>query len=136
MHGHQRKRRKESLEEACNALLSIEGDLHDAKTFEDLIILIEKRIGRIYDIAELYIYDTATRIGAYLELWPQHVYLHSGTKKGARLLGLDTSRRYLRVRDMPREMETLEPYEMEDVLCMFVKTVKQPPVGGNSDFNC
>jgi hypothetical protein len=42
-------------------------------------------------------YDTALRIGAKLKLFPTKVYLHAGTRLGARALGLDDSAATLKV---------------------------------------
>ena len=40
------------------------------------------------ELGELTVYDVAHRIGAYLQLEPDVVYLHRGTRIGARYLGL------------------------------------------------
>ena len=42
-----------------------------------------------HGIGSLTVYDTATRIGAFLKLEPDRVYLHAGTRDGARALGFD-----------------------------------------------
>jgi predicted kinase len=70
-------------------------------------------------IGELYVYDTALRIGAKLNLFPARVYLHAGTRQGARALGLDARADALDMADLPREFHVLKPYEVEDVLCIF-----------------
>jgi hypothetical protein len=83
-------------------------------------------------IGELYIYDTSLRIGAKLNLYPKKVYLHAGTRRGARALGLkaDTS---LNVPDLPSEFRCLLPYEIEDVLCIFKEGIQG--ISGNTHHN-
>lgn len=81
--------------------------------------LIERLVGRTRGIGELYVYDTALRIGAWLELFPGKVYLHAGTRWGARALGFDPKARALEVSELPQELQQLEPYEIEDLLCIF-----------------
>lgn len=62
-------------------------------------------------------YDTAQRIGIKLGLKPQRVYLHAGTREGARLLGLDTSREYVRMKELPAPLQELEADDVKSFLC-------------------
>jgi hypothetical protein len=70
-------------------------------------------------LGELYVYDTSLRIGAYMGIWPQKVYLHAGTRKGAKALGFPSTARSIDPLAMPIEMSQLEPREMEDFLCIY-----------------
>jgi hypothetical protein len=47
------------------------------------------------------------------------VYLHAGTRTGARALGLAARAATLDVSELPAEFHSLEPHEVEDVLCIF-----------------
>ena len=76
-------------------------------------------------LGELYVYDTALRIGAKLNLLPNKVYLHAGTRSGAEALGFDGKATVLNVSDLPRELQKLEPHEIEDVLCIFKADLKK-----------
>jgi hypothetical protein len=76
-------------------------------------------------IGELYIYDTALRIGAKLNLLPSRIYLHAGARVGARALGFAGRLKYIELRDLPKEFQKLEPHEIEDVLCIFKDKLKQ-----------
>jgi hypothetical protein len=67
----------------------------------------------------LTIYDTALRIGASLGLEPQSVYLHAGTRFGARRLGLDWRAETIPVSALPPPLRKLKPREIEDLLCIF-----------------
>ena len=86
---HQRRFEKKTLEQAKQALLANAMEIEQSKTFDDLFRLIDKKLESIKGIGELYIYDTALRIGAKKRLLPKKVYLHAGTRRGAQALGLD-----------------------------------------------
>lgn len=116
-HPHQRRIPARSLEEARDRLLAV--DLESSTSFEDLCSKVEETIGDIHMIGDLGIYDTALRIGAFLEIEPELVYLHRGTRDGARVLGLGRGRTSLRVDEVPAEFSRLRPYEIEDCLCIY-----------------
>ena len=69
-------------------------------------------------IGELTTYDTAHRIGCKLCLPPTRVYLHSGTQSGAVALGIHRSCTSISVKVLPKPFAVLEPYEIEDCLCI------------------
>lgn len=76
-------------------------------------------IGSIRGVGELLVYDTALRIGAKLELMPDRVYLHSGTRRGARSLGLPFKMRLISIAELPVPLRSLKQHEVEDCLCIF-----------------
>ena len=114
---HQRRLRPAVLREAAKQLER--ANLADSADFDDLHHAIEQAIGPIPGIGELMVYDTSLRIGAKLGLAPKHVYLHSGTRKGARVLGLNWRKPYLEIAELPRDLRLLEPHEVEDCLCIY-----------------
>ncbi len=116
---HQRRITKENLERARTILLSATNDLKQCKTFDELLNLVESDLHGIRGLGELYAYDTALRIGAKLGLLPEKVYLHRGTRKGAKALELDWKARALEVTAIPDELQELEPREIEDFLCVY-----------------
>lgn len=118
-HPHSYRRRLEALEEAYRRLRAIPGEIQKCSSFEALHDLIEREIGGIDDIGLLTVYDVATRIGAHLELEPEKVYLHSGTKEGARALGLGRRRKTLEPAELPAEFGRLSAREIEDCLCLY-----------------
>jgi hypothetical protein len=65
----------------------------ETKTFDDFFTLLEQLLAPIKGLGELYVYDTALRIGAKIGLLPRRVYLHAGTRVGARHLALMAKRR-------------------------------------------
>ena len=74
---------------------------------------------RVPGIGPVTIYDTAQRIGYRLGLAPDRVYLHAGTREGARKLGLDTSHEYLLPEELPFPLQKLAPADVEDFLCRY-----------------
>ncbi len=123
MHCHQNRIRKVALEEAHRILLSgpVINNISQAKDlgFDALFTHIKGSCSKITGIGELYIYDTSLRIGAKLNLMPEKVYLHRGTRVGARNFGLNYKANSLELSELPAEFRKLEPYEIEDVLCIY-----------------
>lgn len=117
--GHQRRIPKSVLRQSETALLDIVPTLQAAKTFEQLHQVISSKIGAIHGIGELTIFDTSVRIGAKLKLEPKVVFLHAGTRQGARALGLDWHKKFIGRETLPREFEPLSACEIEDVLCIY-----------------
>lgn len=116
---HQRRQQRPALERAKQSLVATARELKACKRFDELHALIGRTIHSIGGLRELYTYDTALRIGAFLGLAPEFVYLHRGTRAGARTLGLNAKLPYLTVDQLPAELRTLSPAEVEDFLCIF-----------------
>ncbi len=129
-YSHQWRLKKPSLEAARQILMMNSEAISQAKEFDDLFALVEGLCKPISGIGELYVYDTSLRIGAKMHLMPKKVYLHRGTREGARVLGLDTRTRAIEVSQIPAEICRLEPHEIEDVLCIF----KDDFMGGASKY--
>lgn len=116
---HQRRLSETSLHAAYNSLLRNESKIKRCKDFDELHSLLERRLlHRTKGIGELYIYDTAFRIGANLGILPTKVYLHRGTREGARALGYVGRLPWIEVSDLPYELRRRKPYEIEDFLCI------------------
>ena len=117
---HQRRLRDGALKLGTDALLEAEREIARCRTFDELFEVVKKAVGEIRNLGELYVYDTAFRLGCKLGLMPTKVYLHSGTRDGARVLGLQTrDTQALDVSILPRGLQVLEPHEIEDVLCIY-----------------
>lgn len=93
------------------------GDIAQCASFDDLHDLI--RECRTTRVGALTVYDTAVRIGHYVRLAPKKVYLHTGTTKGARNLGLDTRSGYLNRADLPDPIRDLSCAHIENFLCIY-----------------
>lgn len=116
-HSHQR-RIPASVLQAAHATLS-RADFGWCHTFEDLHQALSGLILGIRGIGELMVYDTALRIGAYLGLEPETVYLHAGTRTGARALGLRGEGGRLAMSRLPAALRQLSAREAEDCLCIY-----------------
>ncbi len=117
---HQRRLKKSSLEKfAANLIDKIE-QIRDTRTFDELLKIVKSC--KIKGVGELTCYDTANRIGAKLKLTPDLIYLHAGTKKGAKnLLGKRLKDKFIRKADLPSpfQINDLTPAEIEDILCIY-----------------
>jgi hypothetical protein len=116
-HPHQRRIPLRVLQSAERRLQAIAAQLHAAKSFAELHRLIERRIRTIRGIGDLAVYDIAHRVGAYLRCEPEAVYLHAGTREGARALNLGG--KTIEVRALPPGLRKLSAAEIEDCLCIY-----------------
>ncbi len=94
-------------------------DLGRARSFDELHDEVAKARRRIPGLGAVWTYDVTTRIAAKLKLDPQRVYLHAGTRAGAKALGLPTGAGVLEMSDLPREIRRLTPGQAEDFLCIY-----------------
>lgn len=80
-------------------------------------------------------YDVATRIGAYMKLEVQSLYLHAGVKEGWCLLyGVKKPTYELRIprAELPKELRRIPTDEVEDMLCAY-REILQPWMTMKSD---
>ena len=119
IHPHQHLVGKEKLEQARRALERHSDEISACKSFDELHTLVEDRVGSIDRFGVLAVYDTSLRIGAHLKLWPEVVFLHAGTRKGCKALGVVTRGGKVALENLPRVVQSLEAYQAEDFLCIF-----------------
>ncbi len=100
-------------------LLRAKGQLSAAADFEILFQVVKTNISQIRKIGELACYDIAHRIGAYLHIYPDGVYLHAGTRAGAKALGIKAKANVIQVTALPPEFRRLTAAQIEDCLCIF-----------------
>lgn len=118
IHDHQRRVGKNSLNRFYRILRNKEKDIASCQSFDDIHSVVS--INRIYKIGDLTVYDIAHRIGRYLKLYPDKIYLHSGTYYGAvKLLGR-VNKPYLLKSELPEPICScdLSCEELEDFLCI------------------
>ncbi len=89
--------------------------------FDQLLTAVNKAIRHIHGIGELFVYDASLSIGTCLGFEPKRVYLHAGTRVGARALGLGRGRASLATHELPKAFRQLRPHEIEDCLCIYEK---------------
>ena len=117
---HQRRIIRQAIPEANRLLLEKHDELQRCKSFHELWLLIGKTLEPVRGIRELYVYDTALRIGAYLNLLPNRVYLHRGTRDGAKKFGFVTKKNeWLNIDELPDILRELPADEIEDILCIY-----------------
>ena len=112
---HQRRIPPTALRAACQALIAETTSIARATNFETLHAIVAA--ARVRGTGPLYAYDTALRIGYYRNLLPIKVYVHAGTRTGARRLGL--SQRAIEPRDLPAALRRRPAHEVEDILCIY-----------------
>jgi hypothetical protein len=116
-HDHQRRLKRASLKAAVERLRS--AHLSNCASFHELFLVVQDSIASIPGIGELMVYDTSLRIGAHLGLEADRVYLHSGTKEGARRLGMGVGAPWIDQNRLPEPLQSLLPREVEDLLCIY-----------------
>jgi hypothetical protein len=133
MPDHQYKIGRKKMKEFGEILLQIEREFIDIRDFDNLYdkIFSNKLVG----IGALTVYDTATRIGAYLKFIPDKIYLHAGTLLGAEnLLGKNKTKgkkhitKEFLIENCPKhhlpEFQDFNPAHIENTLCTNKKKYK------------
>ena len=119
-YSHQYRITRRAMQEAERILLENYDALQKCKSFHELWQHISKILSAVTGLGELYIYDTALRIGAYLNLLPERVYLHAGTRTGAKAFGIVSRHtEWVDVDELPSPLKELPPHEVEDILCLY-----------------
>jgi hypothetical protein len=118
-HPHQYRIPRTALVESCDSLLLNLPRLRAARNFDELFDLVRQIIGPIHGIGQLAIYDTALRVGARFNLSPERIYLHAGTRQGARAMGLSAARETVERHELPPALNKFSARELEDILCIY-----------------
>src|SRR5260370_21958140 len=121
---HQYRIPLDTLRRWAEVLLRKRESMCSCRSFEALFETVENGGRALPGIGELVVYDTALRIGAYLKLEPEEVFLHRGTREGAKALGFDGGRRSIRPDELPIAFRRLKPHEIEDCLCIYKDDLK------------
>ena len=131
MYSHQCCVNTMSIKNAKAELLENNDNLERSDSFHSLWLMLNRLIKPISGIGELYVYDTALRIGAFLKLYPEKVYLHAGTRTGANRLKIKKSNKeWIELDELPKQFQELPMNEVEDILCIY----KDDFIKGNIDF--
>jgi len=124
---HQTRIRQAALRRAERTLLGQKKHILHCRSFDELHGVLVQWLRPVAGLGELYCYDTCLRLSAYLHLKPMRVYLHSGTRAGAKNLGLDWHKDALEMHELPRGLDDLTPAEAEDFLCIYKAAFKGRP---------
>lgn len=121
MHRHQRHWAK-SLPEGLR--VSLEPDIYrdNFNNFHDLYSWIESVASRVNGIGCTTTYDVARRLGVWMGLKPELVYLHAGTGEGAKKLGVTGKTAPLS--DFPEEIQELGATHAENFLCIYKDVIR------------
>lgn len=117
---HQKRLKKKAINDFIEELTKKALEIKKAKNFNSLIQIVESC--KVKGIGELACYDTANRIGCKIGVYPDKIYLHAGTKKGAeKLFGKKLSKRFIEKSELPEPFKSseLDCAELEDVLCIY-----------------
>jgi hypothetical protein len=116
-HPHQRRISKALLEQVEARLQAVGRKFAKTADFSALHRLVKGEIGSIKGIGALTVYDIAHRIGAHFGKAPQMVYLHAGTRAGARVFNIGGDSVDPGI--LPEAFSRLAPSEIEDCLCIY-----------------
>jgi hypothetical protein len=120
IHFHQRRVGRTELDTFAESLVSFENEIEKAISFDDIFEITKK--AKTEGINELAQFDTALRIGNFLKMLPQKVYLTSSTRTGAEnLLGHLFDKTSLTIEDFPTPFNRpdLSTTEIEDILHIY-----------------
>lgn len=118
-HNHQSKIKREAYHPMTQKLLAWESIIARCPSFDHLHDVVAN--SDVPGWGPVGWYDIATRIGAYLKLEPESVYLHAGVRQGWEALMRNS---YSKVKRVPREywpepLKVLTADECEDFLCTY-----------------
>lgn len=132
IHSHQRRVGRVVLERARKKIGESREQVLEVENFAELIDLVGEQTRDVDRFGKLAVYDTSLRLGAFLGIWPELVYLHAGAKKGCRKLGI-VGKRTARMDELPKELRSLKPHQAEDFLCIFKNAFDESGVGADCD---
>lgn len=108
-------------------LLPHAASLSGCSDFTTLYERVATALGSVFQRPGLTVYDIAHRIGHYLRIEPDRVYLHRGVREGARALipNLPNRQRTLHVTELPAPLRKLTAAQCEDLLCIYKSDLKR-----------
>ncbi|HCQ12746.1 hypothetical protein, partial [Flavobacterium sp.] len=120
MFSHQRRVGKIKAADGYGILLLKKTELEECKKFEEIIAITDKVMKEVERLGPLWSYDTALRIGFHFRVYPTGVYIQAGVKKGYKKIFNENSKNRFEDKDkFPQELQVLEPYEIENFLCIW-----------------
>jgi hypothetical protein len=134
LHSHQQRpfgRWPQAPKQAADRLKPLETCIRAAADFDALYVIIRStltRDTRVCGVGDLGYYDITLRVGRSLptKLEPKEVYLHRGTRAGAKGSGLRIDRDRVPMSDLREGLrQLLTPAQAEDVLCRYRYTLER-----------
>ena len=124
MHGHQR-RIANKLSDGLAVSQTDGKTSSDFSSFEELYNWVHSVSDRVKGLGPLVTYDVARRLGAKLNLEPEIIYLHAGSRIGAGKLGLHTKEKAIAVTSLPKELHRLSAAHIENFLCIYKQYLRE-----------
>jgi len=119
-HTHQYRIYNYVYDEFIQNLLLVIKEIKNTKNFDELINVIDTN--KPSGAGELFCYDVAIRIGYYIKLLPEKIYIHAGTRKGLiKLFGRKIHEKKILKNDLPEPFKSceLKPDQLEDFFCIY-----------------
>ncbi|MES2517626.1 MAG: hypothetical protein V4585_05940 [Bacteroidota bacterium] len=116
-HFHQRRVGRTELNIFAEKLVLFEEEVNAVTTFDEIFDIVKK--AHTEGVNELAFFDTAFRIGSFLKIFPDKIYLTSGTRIGAEhLLGSLSGKTFLLPEELPIPFQLLNltVADIEDIL--------------------
>jgi hypothetical protein len=119
-HSHQWRIKDYILEELADKMSMKAGEIFNVKNFDELYEIITKTCV-FKSIDSLTVYDTALRLGFYLNKLPEKIYIHTGARKGAEKICGKIKNHFLMKKYLPEPFKScdLTEYELEDLFCVY-----------------
>lgn len=123
---HQWRINDKILAHVAKNLKKREKEIRESTSFERIYEIVNDE--SILGFGDLAKYDTTLRIASKLYIQPAKVYLHRGTKDGAKAIGINVrKKRYLEVHELPKafldaiDAQIINVLHVEDILCIYKK---------------
>ena len=97
-------------------------DILKARSFDEIYQIVTDC--KVKGFGELSIYDTALRISSHLNIEPDKVYLHAGSRKGAELLEQkgyievgSSKKKFLKIEELPKPLQNQKADDTQHFFC-------------------
>lgn len=128
--GHERGIPKYIAFQVEQNLMFYRGVLRNCVNFSQIMDIVDKC--KVTGFGELSIFDTAVRIGAFLRIAPDRVYLHAGTRVGINALEEkgylqkgSSKQKLIKINDFPEELRVLSADEIQHFVCVKKEQLKK-----------
>lgn len=117
---HQKRVGYEVAKKGYEKLRLREDEFKRCESFEEILFITDEIAKQTFRLGPLWSYDTALRIGFHLKIYPTEVYIQAGVKKGyKKIFNKNPKERFVKKSIFPKELQVLEPYEIENFLCIW-----------------
>jgi len=122
---HQRRIKLSSMQDFAQNLVAVKDEIKNAKNFDELYNILWAN--KVSGIGDLTAYDICLRIGVYLKILPDYIYIHAGCKEGLQnMLKRKVKSEVIKKEELPEPFCScdLVPGELEDFFCNYRKHLK------------